>query len=248
MRGAEVAVVRAHLKSDINIGEDLMDHGVTKSSLVLREAQFQYEPYPIGYCGNVFPQHLYAELLQNWPDTALFQFKSEPGKKYSLSEVNHPAEYRRFELGTPAWRALHEHIKSAEFVHHMLDFLAGHRGDLGLKKARVLARDRRAALPLRAVQTLRRSLLRLKGRKCLNSSFEFSMLPAFGGNILPHTDAPGKIITLVFSMCAPGEWDNRWGGGATVLKPIDRSRSFNWANHQLPFDDCEIVHTCATSS
>jgi hypothetical protein len=209
----------------------------------LKTAQFQYEPYPIGYCPQVFSGALYTELLNNWPDVSLFQFKPELGNKYSLSEVNRPDDYHRFVRETACWRALHERIKSANFIHHVADFLASHRVDLGLKRSRVFNSDPQASAFARAVHALRRRRSRLKGHKCLSSRFEFSMLPAAGGNILPHTDAPGKIITLVLSMCAPGEWDERWGGGTTVLKPIDRSRSFNWFNHQLAFDDCEVVHT-----
>ena len=36
--------------------------------------------------------------------------------------------------------------------------------------------------------------------RSLEARFEFSALPADGGNIVPHTDAPTKIVTMVVSM------------------------------------------------
>ena len=52
------------------------------------------------------------------------------------------------------------------------------------------------------------------------SRFEFAAMPANGGMIAPHTDISSKAVTLIFSMCRPGEWQQAWGGGTDVLKPI----------------------------
>ncbi len=71
----------------------------------------------------------------------------------------------------------------------------------------------------------------------LSSRFEFSMLPADGGNIKPHTDAPQKLITLVFSMVLPGEWNPTWGGGTDMDLPRDERRTYNQTNEWLEFDD-----------
>jgi 2OG-Fe(II) oxygenase superfamily len=69
------------------------------------------------------------------------------------------------------------------------------------------------------------------------------MLPADGGYIKPHTDAPNKIITLVLSMMRPGEWNDNFGGGTDVLKPRDITRNFNYMNRQFDFDQVEVVST-----
>ena len=51
-----------------------------------------------------------------------------------------------------------------------------------------------------------------------SSRFEFAAMPADGGKIDPHTDIPSKAVTLIFSMCRPGEWNPEFGGGTDVLR------------------------------
>src|SRR5256885_897092 len=59
----------------------------------------------------------------------------------------------------------------------------------------------------------------------LSARFEFSMLPANGGFIRPHTDSPHKIITLVVAMLNEGEWNPEFGGGTEVLRPRDITKN-----------------------
>ena len=77
----------------------------------------------------------------------------------------------------------------------------------------------------------------------LRSRFEFSMLPADGGHILPHTDSPGKIITIVVSACQPGEWNPSFGGGTDVNRAKDTKLQFNYVNRQAGFEDMEVLDT-----
>lgn len=49
--------------------------------------------------------------------------------------------------------------------------------------------------------------------------FEFSLIPANGGFIRPHTDTSKKVVSLVIPMVRPGEWDTAWGGGTDILEP-----------------------------
>ena len=70
------------------------------------------------------------------------------------------------------------------------------------------------------------------------------MLPADGGNILPHTDSPTKIITLIISMLNEGEWDPAFGGGTDVNRPARVEHYFNQINRQAGFEDmAEIIDT-----
>jgi hypothetical protein len=91
--------------------------------------------------------------------------------------------------------------------------------------------------------SLRQRLLSLlSGRKeALSARFEFSAMPALGGNILPHTDSPQKIVTLVVSMRNAQEWIPSYGGGTEVMRPIDPSKSFNLQNRYLSFEEVETI-------
>lgn len=198
-------------------------------------ARFDYEPYPVGMVKPALDDALYGRLVESYPDRALFEWKPALGNKFSLSEVNHPAEYRRFIETSPDWRSFHAYIKGPEFVPRVLDFLAKQQVDLGLRRYRVVSHrpaDSKASL-----------WSRLRRKSELSARFEFSMMGADGGHILPHTDAPNKLITLVFSMMRPGEWDDAWGGGTDVVLPRDRTRVYNQVNRSLPFAEVEVLKT-----
>jgi hypothetical protein len=71
----------------------------------------------------------------------------------------------------------------------------------------------------------------------------FTMLPADGGSLLPHTDDPAKLVNLAVTMVGPGEWDAALGGGTDVNRPKDIRRLFNRTNARLAFDDVEVLDT-----
>jgi len=56
----------------------------------------------------------------------------------------------------------------------------------------------------------------------LSARFEFSLLPADGGVLCPHTDIPEKRVTVVLAMRQDGDgWQDAWGGGTDILRPTD---------------------------
>jgi hypothetical protein len=183
----------------------------------------------------VLPPDYYSQLIAAWPGTELFEFKKVLGNKYSLSEVNNPSNYHRFVRSQPLWRELHAYVKSREFLHETIAMLYAHHMDLGLG-GQFLTKQT-------AQRTLLDKLKIYRRTRRLSARFEYSMLPADGGFIKPHTDAPNKIITLVLSMMPPGEWDERFGGGTDVLKPRDISRNFNYMNRQFEFEQMQTVST-----
>lgn len=76
----------------------------------------------------------------------------------------------------------------------------------------------------------------------LSSRFEFSLLPADGGLLRPHTDLASKVVTLVLSMQPTIKpWDAVWGGGTDVLEQVDASATF--ADYEAPEGALKKVHT-----
>jgi hypothetical protein len=204
-------------------------------SFRFQEAEFHYEPYPIGYARSVLPQDTYLELVRTWPATELFEFKQQLGNKYSLSEVNNPAQYRQFVRSSAPWRQLHAYVKSREFLHEVIALLYERHIDVG-RGGQFLVRRANGLGLVDRLKVLRRTY-------DLSARFEFSMLPADGGYIKPHTDAPNKIITLVISVMTPGEWDAAFGGGTDVLKPRDITQNYNYMNRQFEFEQMETIGT-----
>jgi hypothetical protein len=206
--------------------------------LHLENAAFRYEPYPIGIVRPVFEHSVYQDLLNAWPADELFDFMPKLGKKYSLSEVNNAAEYHKVIERAPLWGDIHSQIKSPAFVRHVLEILKCAGVDLGIPD------DVPINQPASGAPGLARWAATLQPQRAtaIKSRFEFSMLPADGGHIKPHTDSPGKLITLVVSFCDEREWQASFGGGTTVLRPLDQRQVFNHLNRQLEFADTEVLH------
>ncbi len=197
-------------------------------------AVFDYEPYPICYVPNAMAEADYETLRKSYPKLELFEFKPVLGNKYSLSEVNNREGYFSFLKQNPEWQKLFEKIKSKEFIVEILEFLKQRNIDLGIK-------DFGYVITGQKFGKLRRFFSRKK--VFLKSRFEFSIMQANGGHIKPHTDAPNKIITLVFSFIGNDEWNEAWGGGTDVLLPKDRTKVYNQVNKQGEFADMEHVKT-----
>lgn len=192
--------------------------------------EFRYDPFPIGVAKNVMPQRIYEEMIHYWPPQDLFKPIPELGNKLALSEKFNSGNYHRFISEHAIWKDFHRWIKSRDFIHSVMDALQAHHIDLGHNK-RVSVMQR--------IPKLLKSLL--YGR--LSARFEFQIMPAAGGHLLPHTDTPAKIVTLVLSMVGTDEWNPAWGGGTDVNRPKDLRYSFNWLNRQGRFEDMDIIDT-----
>jgi hypothetical protein len=156
----------------------------------------------------------FKTLAETFPPERLFKMLGGGYKKLSLSERNNSDGYHAFLAGSPAWRELHAHIKRG-----LVDDALIRLVDLG-------------ALTIAAVM----------GRP-FSARFEFSSLPADGGFLLPHTDIPSKLITIVIGMDRPGDWTPAWGGGTDILRPRDLNASLR--DYAAPLSAFDIVHTFA---
>lgn len=209
--------------------------GCLERLLDLRRARFKYEPYPIGIISNIFEPSLYQRLVNTFPPVELFHFMQYHGDKWSLSELNNPKLYHNFVRSNPDWSRLYHEVKSKEFINQIFDELAESKIDLGLT----------SSLGNGMLRRLCNNLLSRKSSGCFRARFEFSMMRADGGHILPHTDSPQKLVTLVLSMVKPGEWNLAWGGGTDLMRTIDPSDNFNFMNRYLRFDQAETIESMA---
>lgn len=199
--------------------------------------QFQYEPFPIGWAKPLMAETVYQEFLDNYPSLDIFKSIPKVGNKYSLSERFNFKEYADFVRSNPVWREFHRWIKSDEFVDEIMNVLREHHIDLGYG----LPSPPAAKRLLKFIRSLGRGHIPASTR--LQSRFEFSMLPAAGGHVLPHTDAPAKIVTLIVSMVREGEWDPAFGGGTDVNRPKNNLLSFNQLNRNARFEDMDVLYT-----
>ena len=197
--------------------------------------EFRYEPFPIGLAKPLMEPGLYKEFLANYPSLDRFRYLEKLGHKYSLSEHFNPRPFKQFINSNPLWKEFQHWLKKGDFVRGILSELSRRNLDLGYDPDMTIARQIRKRISHRG--RLNWSASRLRAR------FEFSMVPADGGNILPHTDSPSKVVTLVVSMVDEGEWDPAYGGGTDVNMPKDIHKSFNWINQQGRFEDMSVIDT-----
>lgn len=195
----------------------------------------RYNPFPIGVAQNVMDPKFYKDLVAQWPAQELFQYKESLGDKYSLSEVNNPKNYHSFINSTPAYKKLHDWVKSDTFIYALVEYLATRNIDLGYRKIPTANKIKSALRDIRYNKRWPRFPSDLSAR------FEFSMLPIDGGSIRPHTDAAQKIITVVLSIIDEDEWPSEVGGGTQIVWPKDNSKSFNPKNAYLDFDEVDVL-------
>lgn len=212
--------------------------------LDLKNAQFDYVPYPIGIATPAFDPKVYDELTSNFPPLELFKDVGnygDDGRKYGLSMAYNPDKFKAFVASNAAWGRFAKHVTSKEFVAEVLQALNSHSLRLGLEKYPV------GEIP-KSVQLKRaaRSLARLeppREMKSIKTRWEFSILPGIGGASPPHTDHPSKVITLVMAMCKPGEWKDEYGGGTSVVIPKDERKIFNTLNEPLEAKEVNVHKT-----
>jgi hypothetical protein len=169
------------------------------------------DPYPIGCASAVLEPRLYQELARTFPPLDRFRAFGGGNKKWSLSEVNHPDQYAQFLAKTPSWLAFKRYVKSPEFIEQIRAVLQAHDLDV------------------------------LSGVGKLKSRFEFSLLPADGGCLRPHTDIATKLVTLVVTMLPEAkDWPSAFGGGTDVLIPKNGALL---DDYQAGFDAFDVVET-----
>ncbi|WP_340118187.1 hypothetical protein [Pelagibius sp. 7325] len=204
--------------------------------LNFKNIKFDYDPYPIGIARGAIAPDFYEELIDSYPADDIFVSKDYHGVKLSLSQVNNRAGYYAHLSKSAAWKRFYDYIKSEGFIAETMAMLKSHNIDLGLAnssaKERLIKRFKafRKGSPQPHFPTLR-------------SRFEFSSMPITGGSIRPHTDAPSKVVTMVIPLLREGEWNDEYGGGTSVVWPKDRTRSFNFTNGYMDFDEVECLRT-----
>lgn len=202
----------------------------------LGQLDLRFEPYPHGVAAPLFADHVYQQLVSAFPPRELFG-KNPINVKYVLSERVNGREYARFLRGSPIWRQFARWVRSDAFISCVLHELRTRHVDLGYRQRPGLQR------------LIRRLAYGLGGRRDFHSSlfsrFEFSMLPADGGMVLPHTDSPGKIVTMILPMVAEGEWHPGLGGDTDINTPRADHLRFNGVNGKADFADMDIASSLA---
>jgi 2OG-Fe(II) oxygenase superfamily len=76
-------------------------------------------------------------------------------------------------------------------------------------------------------------------RRPVRITFELSRLDA-GTSVPAHTDATGKLLSLLLFFPQPG-WREEWGGDTVLYRVRHRAWERNWYNRRVPSAELEPV-------
>lgn len=204
--------------------------------------EFDYEPYPIGLASEIILPDFYQELVRDFPQKDLFIYRPNYGKKWSLSETDNPDNYYHFIKNNPTYFKFYRDLKSKNFILNLIDFLKKNNIDLAVRNRKILDTNRFSSRYY-FNRTWLNFLNKLGCSYHLNARFEFSRIPLDGGHILPHTDSPQKIVTIVIPIVENNNKNIAETAGTSVLKPKDIKNNYNQINRWLSFDEVETVKT-----
>lgn len=191
--------------------------------LILKNNLFEYKPYPYGYFNNILDVDFYKSLCNEFPEKNDLKVV-EDKKEYNINKFNKLSltsddkEFNSIIRNKPSFLGLYNYLDSENFILAISDILLKNNIDLRLN------------------YYFRKFFLR---KRKYNTLFEFSSIPCDGGFILPHTDAPKKIMTFIIPIIKDEdrEIEKFEKIGTTILEMSDSKNSFNYYNKTIRYED-----------
>ncbi len=196
-----------------------------------RLGALQTHPCCFFHIDDYLPEDFYQSLRETFPDVSTYE-KDDSKKKAFRSSVE-ADPFDAFCDAHPAWRQLVDFFSSPAFTADAQEALAP------------------ALLDARGIEA-RRPWLDCTGRKIPNNplhyifrepirtTFQISLLPR-GGVVVPHTDAPRKLVSLLLYFRDP-DWQDAYGGGTEFYAPLDPERARSWApTDRIPFENFKLI-------
>jgi hypothetical protein len=189
------------------------------------------DPFCFFQVDDYLPADLYRRLFASFPDESNHRFNTEGKMGFRSSED--PDAVGRYCDAHPEWRQLIDFFGSDGFLADLRAAFAQ-----PLREARGWA-GRRRWLPC----TNRKppeSPLRYLLEEPVKTTFQFSMLPR-DAVVVPHSDAPRKLVSLLLYFRDP-DWQDAWGGGTEFYAPLDEGRARSWgATDRIPFEEFKTI-------
>lgn len=198
-----------------------------------RNVEVTEQPFCFFYVDDYLPPELYRSLLASFPEQGNYSHNVEGKLGFRSSE--HTDAVERFCARHEDWKRLVDFFGSDAFLDDVRSTFAR-----ALVRARGWSgRKRWANFTGRAVS---HNPLRYLLQEPVRTTFQFSLLPR-DAVVLPHPDAPRKLVSLVLYFRDP-DWSDAWGGGTQFLAPLDRARARRWSPTQrVPFEEFKLIDT-----
>jgi hypothetical protein len=189
------------------------------------------QPFCFFYVDDYLPDELYRALLASYPAESSYRYNDEGKMGFRSSEDQ--AAVDRWCDAHPPWRDLVDFFGSDAFL-----------ADLRRCFAEPLARARGWAGRRPWLNCTRRAVpenwLRYQLQEPVRTTIQFSMLPR-DACVVPHSDAPRKLVSLLLYFRDDG-WQDAWGGGTEFYAPLDAERARRWGRtDRIPFEEFKTI-------
>jgi len=196
-----------------------------------RLARIRTDPFCFFQVDDYLPPDLYRALLESYPDDSNYRFNSEGKMGFRSSED--PEAIGAYCDAHPEWRRLIDFFGSDAFL-----------ADLRATFTKPLAQARGLAGRRPWLNCTSRKApdnpLRYQLQEPVKTTFQFSMLPR-DAVVVPHSDAPRKLVSLLLYFRDP-DWQDAWGGGTEFYAPLDPERARRWgATDRIPFEQFKTI-------
>jgi len=163
------------------------------------------DPFFIFEFHELFDRATYGELDAHFPKKSIFPatWVDRGGKSHMNSKMPEFAEFTRKE---PIWTKLYDRFTDSSVIQKLYELahsVSSERSENEKKPWRLDTREKASGLLRKPIAKFRRFKDGLAGNTPVRLTFEFSYLEA-GCYLPPHTDVPGKLISLMIYFPDPG--------------------------------------------
>ena len=199
-----------------------------------RLGEIRTKPFCFFHIDNYLPDALYESLRESFPDESTYD--SDGSGKLGFRSSDEPDDFERFCAQNPDWQRLLDFFRSDEFV---LD--AGRT----MAPSLIAARDWKARRRWHNYSEgeIPASRLSYLLEEPVRTTFQISQLPN-GAEVIPHTDAPRKLISLMLYF-RDEDWEEASGGATVFFEPRDAERARQWSpTERIPFSELNEIGSC----
>ena len=213
---------------------DAIDIDTDRLLLSRRLGEVRTQPFCYFQIDDYLPDLLYRSLRDSFPDGSTYE--SDGSGKLGFRSSDEPDDFERFCERHPNWQRLLDFFRSDAFV---LDVRRA------LSPSLVAARNWKGRRRWRNCSEAETPTSRLRYllEEPVRTTFQISQLPN-GAEVVPHTDAPRKLVSLMLYF-RDDEWEDAFGGGTVFFEPRDAERARDWnPTDRIPFSELEEIGSC----